>query len=174
MHRVLLDDSNPLGRLLLSAVQPGLMPRHSKAIQHFRYEEPALAPGKSKAIARLCTTDMVYAAIQKIEDGGESDMHRHAAMDGFWLVLRGAAVFTFEGEPERRLAPLEGVCIPRGAFYGFRKEGPDPLILLQVEALNTRARKNPIRYKGTDRTAAAQAKAIAKVDLLDALIDARR
>ncbi len=168
MRRVALDESNALGRLLLSAVQPGLMPKHGKEVQRFRYREPVLAPGKTKAIARLCTTDMVYAAIQKLEEGGESEMHLHAAMDGFWLVIGGAAVFTYEGGIEHRLGPLEGVCIPRGTFYAFRKEGTETLILLQVEALNTRARRNTIRYKGTDRTEAAQAKAIAKVDLYDA------
>jgi mannose-6-phosphate isomerase-like protein (cupin superfamily) len=171
MRRVALDQSNDLGRLLLSAVQPDLMPGHAKTIQRFRYRAPTLAPGKSKAIARLCTTDMVYAAIQKIEEGGESDMHLHAAMDGFWFVLDGYALFTFENGVEHRLAPYEGLCIPRGTFYGFRKDGPAPLILLQVEALNSRARKNPIRYKGATRGELAQAKAIRKIDLFDARVE---
>ena len=173
MHRVALDRFNPLGALLLSGVQPEMMPRHEREMQVFRYQEPALAPGKTKSIVRLCTTDMVYGAMQTLEEGGDSALHLHAAMDGFWMVIRGAAIFSDEKGQEHRLGPLDGIMVPRGVPYAFRKDGSETLILLQVEALNAKAKSNALIYPGTDGPAgneAARDHAIAKVDLYDALL----
>src|SRR6185369_3061753 len=109
-----------------------------------------LAPGKTKSITRLCTTDLVYGAIQTLNEGGDSAVHLHAAMDGFWMVLRGAAIFTDEAGKEHHLGPLDGIMVPRGVPYGFRKDGPERLLLLQVESLNAKAKTNTFKYVGVD------------------------
>lgn len=172
MRSVNLNDSNPLTQLLKSGVQPDLMPKHQREFQVFRYTEPELAPGKTKSIARLCTTDIVYGAMQTLVEGGDSALHLHAAMDGFWMVIKGAAVFTDEDGKEHHLAPLDGIMVPRGVPYAFRKDGPEPLVLLQVEALNAKAKTNTMKYLGVQDepgNEAARAHAIAKVDLYDAI-----
>ncbi|MBM3347037.1 MAG: cupin domain-containing protein [Betaproteobacteria bacterium] len=172
MQSVNFNDSNPLTDLLKSAVQPDLMPKHRHAFQVFRYSEPELAPGKTKSITRLCTSDVVYGAMQTLVEGGDSALHLHAALDGFWMVIRGGAVFTDEQGRETRLGPLEGIMVPRGVPYAFRKDGPETLMLLQVEALNARAKSNAMKYigaNGAQGNAEAKANTLAKVDLYDAL-----
>ncbi len=172
MRSVNFDDSNPLTQLLKSGVQPELMPKHQREFQVFHYREPELAPGKTKAIARLCTTDIVYGAMQTLVEGGDSALHLHAAMDGFWMVIKGAAVFTDEDGKQHHLGPLDGIMVPRGVPYAFRQDGPEPLLLLQVESLNAKAKTNTFKYVGVDGeqgNEAAKAQAIAKVDLYDAM-----
>ncbi len=142
MRRVEFDQTSSLGRLLTSGVAPEVMPRHKREFQVFRYSEPQLSPGKTKAITRLCTTDLTYGAMQKMIDGGGSAMHYHAAMDGFWMVIKGEVLlFTDEArESSITCFLLDGVMkVPRGTPYQFYQTGLwSPLVLLQVEGLNAK------------------------------------
>ena len=99
----------------------------------FRYERRELSGRKSAQI--LCRSDLLIAAVQAVGDGGETNLHVHNKLDGFWFVLRGRATFyTTDDEVVGVLGPLDGVLIPRGFPYWFESTGDETLEILQVEA----------------------------------------
>jgi quercetin dioxygenase-like cupin family protein len=103
--------------------------------QLFRYEQPEIASGK--AMVSLFQTDIAWGYVQVLREGGETNLHSHTHMDGFWMVLSGRAKFYTEGD--RLIADLgkyEGVLIPRGYPYWFESASEEPLELLQVESFD--------------------------------------
>jgi len=163
------DNITELAKLLRSGFQPSEMPKHRKEFQISRYVRPKLASGKKKSITRICTTDMMYSAIHLIEDGGDAPIHRHAGMDQIWMVLKGHAVFTDEHDREYRIEPMQSICVPRGKAYGYRKDGEEALLLMQVAALNTKAKKNTLKFLGAKTNAEVQDGSSAKTELFDAV-----
>lgn len=100
----------------------------------FRYRKPELE--RRRAIVPFCKSDIITAGVQVIREGGETNLHSHAAMDGFWFVLKGKAKFYGEGDRlEAELGPFEGIFVPRNTMYWFESSGPEDLELLQVEAM---------------------------------------
>ncbi len=105
----------------------------------FRYERPERT--RAKAVAQLCHSDLLLGAVQVVGEGGETNLHSHSGLDGFWFVLSGHARFyTKDDEVIADLAPLEGVLVPRSYPYWFEKVGEGDLEILQVEVART-ARK---------------------------------
>jgi mannose-6-phosphate isomerase-like protein (cupin superfamily) len=99
----------------------------------FKYEKPETE--RKKAVHVLCRSDIVFGAVQVVRSGGETNLHSHGKLDGFWFVLRGSARFyTTDDEVLAQLGPEEGVLIPRGFPYWFESVGDEALELLQVEA----------------------------------------
>lgn len=99
----------------------------------FRFERVASSRGKD--IVQLCRTDHLLGAVQIVRKGGETNLHSHPNLDGFWYVLRGRA--RFYGEADHvigEVGPNEGVLIPRGVPYWFEAVGDEELHVLQVEA----------------------------------------
>jgi mannose-6-phosphate isomerase-like protein (cupin superfamily) len=172
-QRVAFDDSNPLGRLLLSGIQPELMPKHERAFQVFRFKEPPVAAGTNSALVRLATTDIVGALIQVLPEGGEVGMHLHAAMDGLWLVLKGGVSILGEDGIEHEFGPMEGMMIPRGVPYAFKKIGPETLVLLQIESLVSTARRNTFKWIDAPGAPPPDAEDVRKTDVPMELFDAR-
>ena len=143
MKKVSLDDdSNDFTQLIKSRFQPEHLPKHERKWQVFKYKDPQGTNPKKKVITRLCTTDIAIATMQKLDEGGESKLHSHAAQDGFFMVMQGEATFTGENGEEVVLGPMEGMMMPRGVQYAFRKSGSEPLLLLQVEAMHPAAKSN--------------------------------
>jgi mannose-6-phosphate isomerase-like protein (cupin superfamily) len=170
MKRIPFSESNDLGRLLISAFQPEFMPKHERKFQPFSFKEPVVGKGKSRAVTRLATTDIQGANIQVLAVGETEGMHLHAAMDGLWLVLKGRASFVGEDGVEHEFGPLEGTMVPRGLPYAFKQVGPDPLVLLQVEALVSSAKRNT--YKTFQPPGiAARPELDETMDLYDARLD---
>ena len=102
----------------------------------FGYEPPA-AQERSKAIVRLCRSDIVYSTVQVLKEGGENNLHAHSAQDGIWIVLKGRVKFYGKGDALiAELGPLQGIHIPRGFFYWFESASPETLEILQVEAID--------------------------------------
>ena len=81
--------------------------------------------------------------VQEIKKGGETTLHSHSGMDGFYMVMAGKARFWGEDESViGEFGPMEGVYIPRDTKYWFESASEEePLQLLQIEAF-TRERKN--------------------------------
>ena len=103
--------------------------------QVYRYEKPEFAAGRGKAIQKLGITDRAFVAVQRIRKGGETNLHCHTKVDGFWTVLSGRARFyTTDDVVIAELGPLEGVVIPRNFPYWFESASEDELELLQMEA----------------------------------------
>lgn len=101
-------------------------------LKPFRYERPAA--DKPKKIVWLGKTDRLFATMQVITKGGETNLHSHAHLDGFWYVMRGRGRFySDETTLACELGVNEGVLIPRGTKYWFESVGEEPLELLQIE-----------------------------------------
>jgi mannose-6-phosphate isomerase-like protein (cupin superfamily) len=43
--------------------------------------------------------DLVRGMIQVAKEGGENNLHYHANVDGFWMVLKGKAKFYARATP---------------------------------------------------------------------------
>ncbi|MEC7490887.1 MAG: cupin domain-containing protein [Pseudomonadota bacterium] len=118
------------------------LPAHKAEAQVFRYARPDLKE-KPRAITRLCMGDIMCALVQEIKKGGETTLHSHTGMDGFYMVMAGRA--RFWGEEEKLIGefgPQEGVYIPRDTKYWFESASEEePLQLLQIEAF-TKEKKN--------------------------------
>jgi len=99
--------------------------------------EPPVEQEKSKAIVRLCRSDVVYSTVQVLKEGGENNLHAHTAQDGIWIVLKGRVKFYGKDNAVlAELGPLQGIHIPRGFFYWFESASPERLEILQVEAID--------------------------------------
>ncbi len=97
----------------------------------FRYEEPD--NDKPRNIVWLCRTDKLLADVQVMRKGGETRLHAHPHLDGFWYVLKGRAKFYGENDLIGDVGPNEGVLLPRGTKYWFEAVGDEPLQVLQIE-----------------------------------------
>ncbi len=107
-----------------------------------RYTKPPRS--RSRHVKHLARTDTMMANVQFISEGGESSLHAHPNMDGFWFVLRGRVRFyTTDDVVVADLGPHEAVLIPRDYPYWFESSGDEDLELLQVEALTKRG--DPIK-----------------------------
>lgn len=104
----------------------------TQTMKPFCYERPE--PNKPKKIVWLGKTDHLFATIQVITRGGESNLHSHTHLDGLWYVLKGRARFYSDQTTlAANIGPGEGVLIPRGVKYWFESAGDEPLEILQVE-----------------------------------------
>lgn len=102
--------------------------------QVFKYERPEDGDGPLHLV-RMAKSDLAATLVQVVKEGGETHLHSHANLDGFYFVLRGRARFHGEGEVViAELGPHEGVVIPRGCKYWFESASEQPLELLQVSA----------------------------------------
>jgi mannose-6-phosphate isomerase-like protein (cupin superfamily) len=118
--------------------------------QIFNYARPEFERGK-RAV-RLCRGARMIAAIQVVKDGGETNLHAHPHMDGFWMVLSGRARFyNDETTVVAELGKYEGIYIPRNYQYWFESASSEPLEIMQVEAADMdfeelRGEKRRINY----------------------------
>ena len=127
-----MDDSEGKIKSVLNSLEdPG---QAGRGMVVFRYKKPEMQ--RRRAIVPFCKSDIITAGVQVIREGGETNLHSHAAMDGFWFVLKGKAKFYGDGDRlEAELGPLEGVFVPRNTKYWFESSGSEDLELLQVEAM---------------------------------------
>lgn len=101
----------------------------------FKYKKPEFEAGKRNV--KLARTDRMIGIIQVLKQGGETNLHSHAHMDGLWMVLSGRV--RFYGENDTLIGdfgPREGVLIPRGCPYWFENVEDVEAELLQVEAFD--------------------------------------
>jgi len=106
------------------------------AIATFSYKKPEKIT-KSKANTLIARSSLVRAMVQVVRDGGETNLHYHSKVDGFWFVLTGKA--RFYGPNDEIIAecgPHEGLIIPHYARYWFEKAGDEDLEILLVQGFN--------------------------------------
>ena len=110
-------------------------PSEPPDVQVFRYQRPAFPEGRGKGVQLLGRTDLAFAAIQRLSaTGGETNLHTHANVDGFWMVLTGRVRFyTTDDVVIADLGPMEGIVVPRGYPYWFGAVGEESEII-QFEA----------------------------------------
>jgi mannose-6-phosphate isomerase-like protein (cupin superfamily) len=112
----------------------------------FRYSRPEQLKTK-RGIAPLVRSDILFSSVQIIREGGENSLHSHAAMDGFWFVLRGRARFYGAGDKLiGEIGQHEGVFVPRNVPYWFESVGDELLELLQVEAIDKTVKNTLTRH----------------------------
>ena len=112
----------------------------------FRYRRPETLKTK-RGIAPLARSDILFSSVQIIREGGENSLHSHAAMDGFWFVLRGRARFYGAGDKLiGEIGQHEGVFVPRNVPYWFESVGDELLELLQVEAIDKTVKNTLTRH----------------------------
>jgi quercetin dioxygenase-like cupin family protein len=105
------------------------------AARPFKYRRPEVESGKRNV--KLGRTDRMIGIIQVLKRGGETNLHSHAHMDGFWMVLSGRVRFYGEGNVLLGdYGPYEGVVLPRGCPYWFENVEDEIAELLQVEAFD--------------------------------------
>jgi mannose-6-phosphate isomerase-like protein (cupin superfamily) len=121
-----------------------------------KYQLPDAAAIQGKALVRLAQSGIMFSAIQIIEDGGDNNLHSHAAMDGLWFVLSGQARFygTKENVMIAELSAHQAIFIPRDFPYWFEKIGEDRLELLQVEAIDRTVKNTRTDYTEQKQSAA--------------------
>lgn len=103
---------------------------------------------KSKrAVTPLVRSELMVAAVQLFtKGGGERNVHSHDALDGFWFVLSGRALFyDLEDRVIGDLGRHQGIFIPHDAAYWFECAGEEPLEILQVEAID-RTLPNKVKF----------------------------
>ena len=100
-----------------------------------------------KTVTLLARSDIVFAAVQNLLEGGENNLHHHKDQDGFWFVLSGRVRFyTVDDEVIGEFGRHQGVLVEHGFPYWFESIGEEPLELLQVEA-SSRPMKTPAEIK---------------------------
>jgi mannose-6-phosphate isomerase-like protein (cupin superfamily) len=128
---------------MLHQVEEPHMPDEKKASQNsskpvpIPYARPSTLKSR-RGVTMLVRSDIMIAAVQIFTDGGgERNLHSHDERDGFWFVLSGKARF-YDVEDRVIAEPSthEGVFIPRTVPYWFESLGPEPLEILQVQAID--------------------------------------
>jgi mannose-6-phosphate isomerase-like protein (cupin superfamily) len=146
-----IDDTHAIGMpnvmgvtLSLEGIEGAGEPGREASV--FRYHRPDQLKTK-RGIAPLVRSDILFSAVQIIREGGENSLHSHAAMDGFWFVLRGRARFYGAGDTLiGEICQNEGVFVPRNVPYWFESVGDELLELLQVEAIDKTVKNTLTRH----------------------------
>lgn len=134
-------------------------------IQTYSYQTPTVSRERPRAVSRLVTTDILFSVVQVFDaGGGETVMHSHAGMDGFWMILSGRARFYFEDREPMEFGPKEGLCTPRGVKYWFEQVGDEPLEILQVDAIHPNIRNVATMDREATVTSEEKAKSRALYD----------
>jgi mannose-6-phosphate isomerase-like protein (cupin superfamily) len=101
----------------------------------FRYVKPAF-DGPKKLI-KIARTDHLIGIIQVLKKGGETNLHSHHHVDGFWMVISGSIRFYGDGGVSLGdFGPLQGIVVPRDAQYSFENVSGEDAELLQLEAFD--------------------------------------
>ena len=102
-----------------------------------RYARPS-ALKFSRGVTMLVRSDIMIAAVQIFTEGaGERNLHSHDERDGFWFVLSGKARFyDLDDRVIAEPSAHEGVFVPRSVPYWFESIGPEPLEILQLQAID--------------------------------------
>jgi mannose-6-phosphate isomerase-like protein (cupin superfamily) len=121
------------------------------AIKRYSYKKPTDFQ-RMKTSVLLGQGEYVRAMIQVVKEGGENNLHYHANVDGFWMVLRGRATFYGPGdEPLGEFGPQEGLVIPRFARYWFESSSAEQLEILLVQAFDQASAANSGRTDAAPR-----------------------
>jgi mannose-6-phosphate isomerase-like protein (cupin superfamily) len=113
----------------------------------FHYDKPVIED-KPKVVVPLARSSTFNFHMQVAHDGGETNLHAHAAMESMWLVLKGRIRF-YDGDESKfgEYGPLEGIHIPRAAPYWFESVGDEDLEVMHIMAMNPGANNTRLNFK---------------------------
>jgi mannose-6-phosphate isomerase-like protein (cupin superfamily) len=80
----------------------------------------------------VAATPNMTVMLKTYASGGENAQHAHLNEDHVFLVLQGEATFVGPAGETRVTEPLDGVMLPKGAFYSFQSSGSEALVMLRI------------------------------------------
>ncbi len=111
-----------------------------------KYESPDFGKGP-KQVTSIWRSELLSVGIQKIRDGGETNLHAHANQDSAWIVLSGRA--RWHGKEDGDVWELgvhEGISIPMGVPYWFESASDEPLEIMRVGAADSDVKAERVNY----------------------------
>ena len=93
---------------------------------------PLLSEGRTNNY--VVRTDLMSVNVKVYAEGGENALHTHTNEDHVFLVLQGEATFSDEEGTQTVVGKLEGISLPRGAYYWFKSTGGQNLVLCRFGA----------------------------------------
>ena len=103
-------------------------------LRSFQYVRPDVLT-KPKMHFNMARSEVLGFNIQVLKDGGETNLHAHAASDAVWFVLGGRVRFYDSHDHAFGEFGLhEGVAIPRAAPYWFESASDEPLEIIRASA----------------------------------------
>ena len=125
-------------------------------LQPFVYETPALLDAPKRTVG-LRRGGVLGLGIQVLREGGETNLHAHAATESIWFVLKGRARFyDTDDHLFGDYGPMQGIGIPRAAPYWFESGSDEVLEILHITCVNKQAKNErlnftPLRARQVDR-----------------------
>lgn len=98
----------------------------------FSTRVPLLSEGRSNNY--VVRTDLMSVNVKVYAEGGENALHTHTNEDHVFLVLQGEATFSDEEGTQTVVGKLQGIALPRGAYYWFKSTGDENLVLCRFGA----------------------------------------
>lgn len=115
-------------------------------IVKFSYEKPDVLDAPKKHF-RLARSGILGFNIQVLRDGGETNLHAHAAEDAAWFVLGGRVRFyETEDKVTCEAGRHEGIAIPHGSPYWFESASEEPLEIIRMSARNPMAKNQRLNF----------------------------
>ena len=112
----------------------------------FEYERQASLDGPKRNV-NLERGGVLGVGVQLLAEGGETNLHAHAAAESFWFVLKGRARFyDTDDHLFGDYGPMEGVGIPCAAPYWFESGSDEVLEILHVTCVNKLANNDRLNF----------------------------
>jgi mannose-6-phosphate isomerase-like protein (cupin superfamily) len=115
------------------------------AMKPFAFVRPDVEISGRKGLYYLAHSDILKAAVQILNEGGDNVLHYHPGTDGFWMVLQGRVRFYGPDGVIGEFGPCEGLSMPRNARYWFETASPgEEVHLLQIGVKTQRKQNNKV------------------------------
>ena len=100
--------------------------------QLFSLKTPYMQQGRvTQTVAK---TDNMWIAVKINAEGGENEIHTHLNQDHAFIVLEGEMSVFDENDVEIKVKPMQGINLPKGAYYRYLNTGEGNLVVLRFGA----------------------------------------
>ena len=121
-----MDDARTAGAIPERLPQPAT----NAAVNFSMRNLPLLEQGTT--YDPLSCAENLWLAVKVYASGGENALHSHGGEDHAFIVMQGAATFTFEDGRTSHVRAFDGVMIPKNVKYKFLADEAENLVLLRV------------------------------------------
>lgn len=121
-----MDDMNKAGEFETRQPKPAV----HEAVTFSMRDLPLLEQGTT--YDPLSCAENLWLAAKVYASGGENALHSHGGEDHAFVVMQGAATFTFEDGSTSHVRAFDGVMIPKNVIYKFHADEAENLVLLRV------------------------------------------
>ena len=100
--------------------------------QLFSLKTPYMQQGRvTQTVAK---TDNMWIAVKINAEGGENEIHTHLNQDHAFIVLEGEMSVFDENDVEIKVKAMQGINLPKGAYYRYLNTGEGNLVVLRFGA----------------------------------------